>query len=142
MYYVNTYEEIQRYDRFKGWVLGLLVLVLVGVGWRSIYVWLAVAHLAHPGLVETIRRNVVVELTGEHTRGRQRERERKNPAPHEGPPVATTGCCTATSRKSWSAARVAPRASTMGKCPNPVRVWKCAPGISCAMRALSAGVAE
>jgi pyrimidine-specific ribonucleoside hydrolase len=30
----------------------------------------AVAHLAHPGLVATIRRNVVIELTGEHTRGR------------------------------------------------------------------------
>jgi len=33
MYYVNTYEEIQQYDRFKGWVLGLLVLLLIPILW-------------------------------------------------------------------------------------------------------------
>ncbi len=41
-------------------------------GWDGgpIHDAVAVAHLAHPGLVTTIRANVVVELTGEHTRGR------------------------------------------------------------------------
>jgi inosine-uridine nucleoside N-ribohydrolase len=45
---------------------------------RRVYGWnggpihdaVAVAHLAHPGLVTTVRTNVVVELTGEFTRGR------------------------------------------------------------------------
>jgi len=45
---------------------------------RRVYGWnggpihdaVAVAHVAHPGLVTTVRTNVVVELTGEHTRGR------------------------------------------------------------------------
>jgi inosine-uridine nucleoside N-ribohydrolase len=45
---------------------------------RRVYGWagspihdaVAVAHLAHPGLVTTVRANVVVELTGEYTRGR------------------------------------------------------------------------
>lgn len=45
---------------------------------RRVYGWnggpihdaVAVAHLAHPGLVETVRANVVVELAGEFTRGR------------------------------------------------------------------------
>jgi inosine-uridine nucleoside N-ribohydrolase len=45
---------------------------------RRVYGWdggpihdaVAVAHLAHPGLVTTVRANVVVELTGEFTRGR------------------------------------------------------------------------
>jgi len=45
---------------------------------RRVYGWnggpihdaVAVAHLAHPGLVTTVRANVVVEVTGEHTRGR------------------------------------------------------------------------
>ena len=41
-------------------------------GWDGgpIHDAVAVAHLARPGLVTTIRRNVVVELTGENTRGR------------------------------------------------------------------------
>ena len=45
---------------------------------RRVYGWdggpvhdaVAVAHLAHPGLVTTVRANVVVELEGEFTRGR------------------------------------------------------------------------
>ena len=45
---------------------------------RRVYGWnggpihdaVAVAHLAHPGLVQTVRANVVMELTGEFTRGR------------------------------------------------------------------------
>jgi pyrimidine-specific ribonucleoside hydrolase len=45
---------------------------------RRVYGWdggpihdaVAVAHLAHPGLVTTVRANVVVELGGEFTRGR------------------------------------------------------------------------
>jgi len=45
---------------------------------RRVYGWaggpihdaVAVAHLAHPGLVSTVRANVVVELAGEYTRGR------------------------------------------------------------------------
>jgi len=45
---------------------------------RRVYGWnggpihdaVAVAHLAHPGLVTTVRTNVVVELQGEFTRGR------------------------------------------------------------------------
>jgi purine nucleosidase/pyrimidine-specific ribonucleoside hydrolase len=45
---------------------------------RRVYGWngspihdaVAVAHLAHPGLVTTVSANVVVELTGEFTRGR------------------------------------------------------------------------
>ena len=45
---------------------------------RRVYGWnggpihdaVAVAHLAHPGLVTTVLANVVIELTGEFTRGR------------------------------------------------------------------------
>lgn len=45
---------------------------------RRVYGWnggpihdaVAVAHLAHPGLVQTVRANVVMEMTGEFTRGR------------------------------------------------------------------------
>ena len=45
---------------------------------RRVYGWdggpihdaVAVAHVAHPGLVTTVRANVVVELSGEFTRGR------------------------------------------------------------------------
>jgi pyrimidine-specific ribonucleoside hydrolase len=45
---------------------------------RRVYGWnggpihdaVAVAAVAHPGLVETAHRNVTIELTGEHTRGR------------------------------------------------------------------------
>ena len=41
-------------------------------GWNAgpIHDAVAVAHLAYPGLVTTVRANVVVELTGEYTRGR------------------------------------------------------------------------
>ena len=41
-------------------------------GWNGgpIHDAVAVAHLAHPGLVTTVRTNVVVELDGEFTRGR------------------------------------------------------------------------
>ena len=41
-------------------------------GWKGgpIHDAVAVAHVAHPGLVTTVRTNVVIELTGDHTRGR------------------------------------------------------------------------
>jgi inosine-uridine nucleoside N-ribohydrolase len=75
------WDEERRAMAAAGGVVSQTVADLLGFfeGFhRRVYGWnggpihdaVAVAHLAHPGLVTTVLANVVMELTGEFTRGR------------------------------------------------------------------------